>query len=89
MNASRDNNFITGKLACLNSDIVQGTNLVRIKINSSTGGIKINTTSSVQFTMQPISPKDQNYANCWMFQGTNDLIYPAVADANGALLISL
>ena len=86
-NAARDNNFVPAKLACLNSDTVQGTNFVRIKINSSNGGIKINTTSSVQFTMKSVDPRDENYVGCWLFEGTDGLVYPAVADAGGALLV--
>lgn len=86
-NAGRDGNNVTGKLAVLNTDSVQGTNLVRIAINSSNGGIKINTTDSISFTMIPVDPRDENYVGCWLFQGTDGLTYPAVADADGKLLI--
>lgn len=86
-NAYRDNNFIPSKLACLNTDTVQGTNLVRIAINESNGGIKIDTTATIAFTMVPIAEKDQNYVNCWTFEGTDGQVYPAVATADGDLLV--
>ena len=85
--APRDGNNIPAKLACLNTDTVQGTNLVPIAI-SPTGLIRINEVATVQFTMQPVAPKDQNYVNVWLFQGPDGLTYPAVADEFGALLIN-
>jgi hypothetical protein len=86
--AIRDQNFIPTKLAVLNTDSVQGTNLVRIKINESNNGLKINTTDTISFTMQPVTPQDQNYVDCWLFEGTDGLLYPAVVNASGELLIA-
>lgn len=88
-NAARDNNFVPGKLACLNTDTVQGTNLVRICIDETTGGICIDETATLHFTMRSIDPRDQNYVTCWMFEGTDGLTYPAVATSDGKLLIDL
>jgi hypothetical protein len=88
MEAPRDQNYRTAKLAVLNTDTVQGTNLVTIKINESNNGIKINTTDTISFTMQPVTPQDKNYVDCWLFQGTDGLLYPAVADSDGKLLIA-
>lgn len=88
MEAPRDQNYRTAKLAVLNTDTVQGTNLVTIKINESNNGIKINTTDTISFTMQPVTPQDENYVDCWLFQGTDGLLYPAVADSEGKLLIA-
>lgn len=85
--AIRDQNFITSKLAVLNTDTIQGTNLVRIKINSSNNGMKINTVDTISFTMIPIDPRDANYVSCWLFQGDDGLAYPAVANSSGELLI--
>lgn len=85
--APRDNNNVPAKLACLNTDTVQGTNLVPITITPA-GLIRINEVDTVQFTMQPVSPKDENYVNVWLFTGNDGLTYPAVADATGALLIN-
>ncbi|MDE2233277.1 MAG: hypothetical protein KGJ90_04070 [Patescibacteria group bacterium] len=86
-NSPRDNNFVTGKLAVLNTDTVQGQNLVPIRISSVDRGILNNTLDTISFTMAPISPKDGNYVNCWLFQGTDGKTYPAVANSSGELLI--
>lgn len=86
--APRDENNVPSKLACLNTDTVQGTNLVPIAINPVTNGIKINETAVAHFTMQPVAPKDENYVNVWLFEGTDGLTYPAVADQHGRLLVN-
>lgn len=88
-NAPRDGNFVPGRLAVLNTDTVQGQHLVPIRINSGDGGILIDSTATISFTMQPIDPRDENYVECWLFEGTNGLTYPAVATAAGALLIDV
>lgn len=87
-NALRDQNFRPTALAVLNTDTVQGTNLVRIKRSESDGGIGYNTTDAISFTMQPVNPRDENYVDCWLFQGTDGLLYPAVANSDGELLAS-
>lgn len=84
--APRDQNNIAGKLAVLNTDTVQGQNLVPIAI-SDAGLLKIAQGATINFTMVPVDPKDQNYINCWLFEGLNGLLYPAVADAEGKLLV--
>lgn len=89
MNAPRDNNNIPSKLAVLNTDTVQGTTLVPIAISGTNGGIEINSTATISFTMVPVDPKDENYANCWLFEGTDGLTYPAVADSSGKLLVDM
>lgn len=86
--APRDQNNVTGKLAVLNTDTVQGQNLVPIAMVDTTGAIQVDEDATISFTMQPVSPKDQNYVNCWMFEGTDGLVYPAVATAEGKLLIA-
>lgn len=83
----RDNNNIPARLACLNTDTVQGTNLVPIGINPLTNRILATPYATISFTMQPIDPRDANYVGCWLFQGTDGLTYPAVATADGRLLI--
>lgn len=88
-NAPRDENNIPARLACLNTDAVQGTNLVPIEIDPDTDGILCDTTATISFTMEPVDPKDENYVNCWLFEGSDGLTYPAVATAEGRLLISL
>lgn len=88
METPRDQNRRTAKLAVLNTDTVQGTNLITIKIDETSGGIKKNTTDTISFTMVPVTPKDENYVECWLFQGTDGLLYPAVANASGELLVA-
>lgn len=86
-NAIRDKNRIPSKLAVLNTDTVQGTNKVRIAINESNGGMMINTTDTVSFTMVPIDAQDENYVDCMMFVGSDGLTYPWVCNADGEVLI--
>lgn len=86
-NAIRDQNHRPGKLAVLNTDTVQGTNLVRLQINESNGGLKVNSSDTISFTMVPIDPKDENYVDVFLFEGSDGLTYPAVANADGELLI--
>lgn len=87
-NAKRDENFVTTKLAVLNTDTVQGTTLVRIKLNeNSFNSMKVNTTDTISFTMQPIDPRDENYVTCMTFIGSDGLVYPWVANASGEVLI--
>lgn len=88
-NASRDQNHVPGKLAVLNTDTVQGQHLVPIAINISNGGISIDETSTISFTMMPIDPHDENYVDCWLFQGADGLTYPAVATAAGEVLVDM
>lgn len=88
-NAKRDQNFIPGKLAVLNTDTVQGTTKVAIAISESNGGIKIDTMSTISFTMVPIDEHDENYVDCWLFEGSDGLTYPAVATASGNVLIDM
>lgn len=87
--ASRDGNFVTGKLACLNTDTIQGQHLIPIQINSSNNSIKVNTTDVISFSMRAIDPRDDNYVGCWLFVGADGLTYPAVANTNGELLIEM
>lgn len=85
--ALTDSNSAKTLLAVLNTDLIQGTNLVRIKINPLDNGISIDETSTISFTMEPISPRDQDYVNVWSFQGSDGQLYPAVATSAGALLV--
>ena len=82
----RDDNYIIPRLAVLNTDTTQGQNIVPIQINSS-NQILINLTDTISFTMKPVSPRNKNYLGVWLFKGLDGKTYPAVADANGALLV--
>lgn len=85
-NASADQNFIRSKLGVLNTD---GTTLVPIKINASNGGMMINTSDTVSFTMTPIAPEDENYNKVLLWEGTDGLTYPWVCNADGEVLIDM
>lgn len=87
MNATQDENFVPAKLAVLNTDTVQGTNLVRIAIDEATRAMRVNTTATISFTMLPIAPRDENYRACATFTGSDGLVYPFVADSDGRVLI--
>lgn len=86
-NAIFDQNYVKSGLAVLNTDMIQGTNLVRIKINPDNNGMKINTTATINFTMVPIDIRDANYVNCLTFVGTDGHLYPWVATSDGEVLI--
>lgn len=86
-NAFRDQNFIPGKLAVLNTDTVQGVTKVPIKISEANGGLEVDMVSTISFIMQPIDAQDENYVDCWLFEGSDGLTYPAVATATGNVLI--
>lgn len=86
--ALKDSNSASTLLAVLNTDSVQGTNLVRLKINPSNNGIMLDDQATISFTMKPIAPKDENYVNVWAFEGTDGKLYPAVATSAGALLVN-
>lgn len=85
MESSRDQNYVPGTLAVLNTDTVQGTNLVPVTIDGTE--LKVDNTATISFTMVPVDPQDENYVNVWLFQGTDGLLYPAVATSDGSLLI--
>lgn len=87
--APRDGNNVTAKLACLNTDTIQGQHLVPIAISGSNGGIEIDETATISFTMVPVDPRDPNYVGCWLFEGTDGLTYPAVATSTGNLLVDM
>mgnify|MGYP001570706855 CR=1 FL=1 len=90
MQAIPDQNFYYSKLAVLNTDTVQGTNLVRIKVNSADQSLKINQDDTISFTMVAVTPQDENYKDCLLFEGdVTGLLYPAVANASGELLVDI
>ena len=87
-NALLDQNDVHSALAVLNTDTVQGTNKVRVQVNPSNGGMKLNVTDTISFTMTPIDARDENYRLCMTFTGDDGLIYPWVANASGEVLIA-
>lgn len=85
--APSDENFVRAALAVLNTDTVQGENLVTIKINPVTKGMLTTSTETINFTMVPIVPRDENYRHCMTFTGSDGKVYPWVATAAGEVLI--
>lgn len=85
MNAPADQNFVRAKMGILNTD---GVTLITIKVNESTGGMKVNTTDTISFTMTPIAPEDDNFNKVLLWQGTDGLTYPWVVDSEGKVLIA-
>jgi hypothetical protein len=83
-NAPYDQNRVKSRLAVLNTD---STVTIPIAIDETTGSMRINEVDTVQFTMTPLSPRDENYHTCMLFKGSDGLTYPWVADATGAVLI--
>jgi len=83
-NASADQNFVRGKLGVLNTD---GITTIPIAIDEATGGMKIDATSTISFTMTPIAPGDENYNKVLLWEGTDGLTYPWVVNSDGAVLI--
>lgn len=86
MNAPADQNYVRSKMGVLNTD---GITLVTIKIDESNGGMKINTTDTISFTMTPISPRDENYNKVMLWVGTDGLTYPWVVDSSGKVLVDM
>lgn len=86
MNAPADQNHVRGRLGVLYTD---GVTTIPIAIDEVTGGMKVNEVDTVQVTLQPISPHDENFKDCMMFVGSDGLTYPWVVDADGAVLIDM
>lgn len=83
---NRDDDYVIPRLAVLNSDPIQGLNIVPIQINSK-NQILCNTVDTINFTMRPVSPRNVNYLGVWLFQGLDGKTYPAVANQYGELLV--
>jgi hypothetical protein len=67
----------------LNTD---GVTLVPIKIDPATGGMFMDTMSTISFTMTPIGPGDENFNKVLLWEGTDGKTYPWVVNSNGAVL---
>lgn len=88
-NALLDQNNVNSAMAVLNTDSVQGTNKVRIKIDTSNNGMMVNVIDTISFTMVPIDARDDNYRTCLTFTGADGLVYPWVANSSGEVLIDM
>lgn len=84
VDASRDQNHITGKLGVW---CVDGTTTIPIKCDETTGEIMLDTISTISYTPVPIAPHDANWAKVWLFEGQDGLTYPCNVNASGELLV--
>lgn len=82
--APRDQNHVPSALGVW---CVDGTTKIPIKINPLNNGMMIDTTSTISYTPVPIAPKDENFVNVLLFEGTDGLAYPWNVNADGAVLI--
>lgn len=72
----------------LAASYLDGTTPVPIQIDSSNGGVKVDTTHSIGFTPTPIDPRDANHTPFICAEGDDGNVYPLFADpATGAVLI--
>jgi hypothetical protein len=86
-NAPRDNNHITAKLGVLCTD---GVTLIPISIDPVSGGINVDTVSTIGFTPGSIDFRDANYQPCWMAQNSVDgTPIPIFVNADGAILVDV
>ena len=83
---NRDNNYVIPRYAVLATDPIQGINIVPIQINSQ-NQILCNSNDTISFTMRPVDPRNANDLGLWLFKGLDGKTYPAVANANGELLV--
>ncbi len=93
MEAPADQNRIRAKFGVLFSD---GITLVPISINSSNGGMMLNTTDTVPanilalFTTSIMPRSLEYYKACWFGQSTTTgLPLPLFVDADGAVLVDM
>lgn len=82
----KDQNHVYTRFGVLNTD---GKTVIPIDIDPVTGGISIDTTSTISFSMVNIAPTGPDYQKLWLFEGTDGKAYPAVVTSAGALLIDL
>ena len=88
--APKDQNFVKAKLGVLFSD---GVTLIPLAIDSSNGGIKVNTTDTISSDiLQAVAnkiPRDSNFEPAWAAVSSTDgsVLYPIFVDATGAVLI--
>lgn len=85
VDAIREQNHVPVWLA---ASYLDGVTPVPIKINSSNGGMEVDTTHSIGFTPTPIDPRDANHVPFVLALGDDGLTYPLFADpATGAVLV--
>jgi len=89
-NAKRDQNYVTTRLGVLFTD---GTTLVPIAIDPSTGSIQLNTSSQVSQEILNMvkANKDDNYVTAMkgVSSEDGDVVLPIFVDSSGAILASV
>ena len=85
--AIRDQNHIPVKLGILCTD---GVTTIPIKIDESTSGIMVDTTSTISYTPDTnVNYQDDNFVNVLMAEDENGVARPVNVNAQGAILIDL
>lgn len=88
MDAPHDQNFVKTKLgvSCLD-----GVTLIPIAIDPISGGVKVDTTSTISFDPATVAPRDSNHDPAWLGTSSSDdsVVLPIYVNANGAILIDL
>jgi len=85
-NAERDDNNIPTLLGVLNSD---GETTIKVKVNPSNHGFKVDNNTTGSDNGPSISPRDENFVPALMCVSSVDGVTPVVVycDVDGALLI--
>lgn len=84
--APHDQNRVKAKLGVW---CVDGVTVIPIAIDATTGGMKVDTTSTIGFTPGTLDFRDKNYQPCWMAQNSIDgTPIPIFVNSAGAILVS-
>lgn len=87
MNTAKDQNAVPAKIGVWCED---GVTLINIAIDASSGGIKVDITSTIGFTPGSIDFRNENYRPCWMAQNSVDgTPIPIFVNSDGAVLVDL
>lgn len=87
MNTAQDNNYVQAKIGVLCTD---GITLINIAIDTVTGGMQIDTTSTIGFTPGSIDFRNQNYRPCWLATNSVDgTTIPIFVNSAGAILVDM
>jgi len=85
MNAPIDKNFVKTALGVW---CVDGTTLIPIAINPSTGRVKVDAVSTISFSPEDIAPRDENAEPVLLAESSVDgSATPVYVNADGAILI--
>ena len=85
-NAPRDTNHVPAKLGVW---CVDGVTKIPIAMNPLNDGVMVDTASTISYTPVPVDQQDENWVDCWLFEGSDGLMYPVNVNADGAILIEI